>query len=196
MSSDRWLIAGLGNPGTAYAHNRHNVGYWCVNRLARLHGIDLKARRVAAVGEGEIAGQPVTLLKPRTFVNNSGHAVGPALRHAHVPVDHLIVLYDELDLPSGRVRIKPKGGHGGHNGLRSIVGAIGGNEFPRIRIGIGRPHVDGEPSWDSDVVAVYVLGDPPPSEVETLRNAVSNAAKAVEMIVTEGLDAAMNRFNK
>ena len=196
MSSDRWLIAGLGNPGSAYAHNRHNVGYWCINRLARLHGIDLKARRVAAVGEGEIDGQPVTLLKPRTFVNNSGHAVGPALRHAHIPVDHLIVLYDELDLPAGRVRIKPKGGHGGHNGLRSIVGAVGGNEFPRIRIGIGRPHVDGEPSWDSDVVAVYVLGDPSPSEVEALRNAVSNAAKAVEMIVAEGLDAAMNRFNK
>lgn len=196
MSSDRWLIAGLGNPGTAYAHNRHNVGYWCINHLARLHGIDLKARRVAAVGEGEIEGQPVTLLKPRTFVNNSGHAVGPALRHAHVPVGHLIVLYDELDLPSGRVRIKPKGGHGGHNGLRSIVGAVGSNEFPRIRIGIGRPHVDGKPSWDSDVVAVYVLGDPSPSEVETLRNAVSNAAKAVEMIVAEGLDAAMNRFNK
>ena len=164
---------------------------------ARLHGIDLKARRVAAVGEGEIDGQPVTLLKPRTFVNNSGHAVGPALRHAHIPVDHLIVLYDELDLPAGRVRISRKADTAVTTAFAPSSEPSVATNSSRIRIGIGRPHVDGEPSWDSDARLLYVLGDPSPSEVEALRNAVSNAAKAVEMIVAEGArDAAMNRFKQ
>ena len=196
MAADKWLIVGLGNPGPVYSHNRHNVGYWCINRLAREHGIGLKARSLAAIGEGEISGQKVTLLKPRTYVNRSGHAVAPALRHAHVAIERMIVVYDELDLPAGRVRIKPKGGHGGHNGLRSIAAAVASTDFPRIRVGIGRPHVGGEPSWEPDVVAGYVLGDPTPSEVETLRTAVSNAANAVEMILAEGVEAAMNRYNK
>jgi PTH1 family peptidyl-tRNA hydrolase len=196
MNSERWLIVGLGNPGTEYSHNRHNVGYWCINRLSREHGINLKARRLAAIGEGEIAGHPVTLLKPRTYVNKSGHAVAPVLRHANVAIARMIVVYDELDLPSGRVRIKPKGGHGGHNGIRSIAAAIASTDFIRIRVGIGRPHEAGEPTWDPEVVANYVLGDPTPSEVETLRTAVSNAANAVEMILAEGVEAAMSRFNK
>jgi PTH1 family peptidyl-tRNA hydrolase len=196
MASDRWLIVGLGNPGSDYAHNRHNVGYWCVNRLSRLYRVNLKARTLAAIGEGQIAGHPVTLLKPRTYVNRSGHAVAPALRHARVPIERLIVVYDELDLPSGRVRIKPKGGHGGHNGIRSIAAAVASTDFIRIRVGIGRPHVSGEPTWDPEVVANYVLGDPAPSEIETLRTAVANASNAVEMILTEGVEAAMNRFNQ
>src|SRR5574341_1495271 len=108
----------------------------------------------------------------------------------------MIVVYDELDLPSGRVRIKARGGHGGHNGVRSIAAAIGSTDFIRIRVGIGRPHVDGEPSWDPEDVARYVLGDPNPSEVQTLRTAVSNAASAVEAILLDGVEAAMNRFNK
>jgi len=196
MASDRWLIVGLGNPGPAYAHNRHNVGYWCVNRLARLHGIDLKARRVAAIGEGEIRGHPVTLLKPRTYVNNSGHAVAPVLRHAHIAIQRLLVVYDDLDLPVGRVRIKPRGGHGGHNGVRSIAATIGSTDFPRVRIGIGRPQVDGGPSWDPDVVAAWVLSDPLPSEVVVLQEAVARAAEAVEAIIAEGLETAMTRYNK
>jgi PTH1 family peptidyl-tRNA hydrolase len=196
MSSERWLIVGLGNPGREYSHNRHNVGYWCVNRLARRHGINLKARTLAAIGEGRIAGNPVTLLKPRTFVNRSGHAVAPALRHAAVAIERVIVIYDELDLPSGKVRIKPKGGHGGHNGIRSIVSAIASSDFPRIRIGIGRPHLDGEPTWDPKHVGEHVLGDPTAAEVEVLREAVEAAAEAVETIISEGLDAAMNRYNR
>lgn len=196
MNSDRWLIVGLGNPGSEYAHNRHNVGYWCVNRLARTHGVKLKARTLAAIGEGYIAGNPVTLLKPRTYVNRSGHAVAPALRHAAVGIERMIVIYDELDLPSGRVRIKPNGGHGGHNGIRSIIATIGSSDFPRIRIGIGRPQVDGEPSWDPQIVANYVLSDATPSEIETLGTAVEAAAQAVEAIISEGLEAAMNRYNR
>ncbi len=196
MSAEKWLIVGLGNPGPDYSHNRHNVGYWCVNRLARLHGISLKARRLAAIGDGRIGDVDVVLLKPRTYVNQSGHAVGPVLRQAKLPPERVLVIYDELDLPAGRLRIKSKGGHGGHNGLRSIAGAIGSTDFARIRIGIGRPHVDGEPSWDPDVVAPWVLGDPTPQQAKTLQDAVARAAKAVEEVVTDGVEAAMNRHNK
>jgi PTH1 family peptidyl-tRNA hydrolase len=196
VSQDRWLIAGLGNPGPEYSHNRHNVGYWCINRLARLHGINLKARRLAALGEGEIGGTAVLLLKPRTYVNHSGQAIGAALRHSKIPPERLLVVYDDLDLPAGRLRLKANGSHGGHNGIRSIIGAIGSTEFPRLRVGIGRPHVDGQPVWDPDVVAVWVLSDPTPQEVKTLQNAAARAAQAVEMVLAEGVEAAMNRYNK
>ncbi|TMG07767.1 MAG: aminoacyl-tRNA hydrolase [Chloroflexi bacterium] len=196
MGSDRWLIVGLGNPGPAYSHNRHNVGYWTVNRLARLHGIPLKARRLATVGEGRIGDREVTLVKPRTFVNDSGHAVAAARKHTRVGPENVLVVYDELDLPAGRLRIKAKGGTAGHKGIKSVAGALASTDFPRVRVGIGRPHVDGEPVWDPDVVAVWVLSDPTPQETKTLQNAVERAAKAVELVLGEGVEAAMNRYNK
>ncbi len=196
MPSTDWLIAGLGNPGPRYAHNRHNVGYWCVNRLARLHGIALKARTLAAIGEGRIGGTGVTLLKPRTYVNASGRAVAAALRHTRVDAARVIVICDDLDLPPGKLRIRNTGGHGGHNGLRSIVATLGTQDFPRIRIGIGRPLADGQPSWNPEVVALWVLGDPPPSDAEALHQAVAAAAEAVEMMVREGVEAAMNWYNR
>lgn len=195
MAGDRWLIVGLGNPGPPYSHNRHNVGYWCLNRLARLHSIPLKARRLATLGEGEIASRPVLLAKPRTHVNRSGHAVSAALKHARLSPEHMLVICDDLDLPPGRLRLRPGGGHGGHNGLRSIIGAIGSGGFPRLRIGIGRPIVDGQPVWDPDVVAVWVLSDPPPQEAKTLQATAALAAEAAEAVLTEGLEAAMNRYN-
>ena len=193
---DRWLIAGLGNPGTGYAHNRHNVGYWCINRLARLHGINLKTKTLAAIGEGAILGTPVVLVKPRTYVNKSGEAVVPAMRKWKIEGDHLLVIHDELDLPLGRIRIRPSGGDGGYKGLRSIIGSLGNSDFPRIRIGIGRPHIHGEPTWDPEQIGDYVLGDPTRDQAKTLQDAVSRAANAAEMMVTEGLEAAMNRYNK
>ena len=196
MGSDRWLIVGLGNPGPAYSHNRHNVGYWTVNRLARLHGIPLKARRLATVGEGRIGDREVTLVKPRTFVNDSGHAVAAARKHTRVGPENILVVYDELDLPAGRLRIKARGGTAGHKGIKSVAGALASTDFPRVRVGIGRPHVDGEPVWDPDVVAVWVLSDPTPQETKTLQNAVERAAKAVELVLGEGVEAAMNRYNK
>lgn len=194
--SDRWLIVGLGNPGPEYSHNRHNVGYWCINRLARAHGIKLKAGTIATTGEGRINGTPVILLKPRTYVNKSGDAVVPALRKWKVAPDRLLVVYDDLDLPAGRVRMRPHGGDGGYKGLKSIIASLGSRDFPRIRIGIGRPHVDGEPSWEPEAVADYVLSDPPSQMVKTLQDAVSRAAKAVEATISEGLDTAMNKYNK
>ncbi len=196
MGSDRWLIVGLGNPGPAYSHNRHNVGYWTVNRLARLHGIPLKARRLATVGEGRIGDREVTLVKPRTFVNDSGHAVAAARKHTRVGPENILVVYDELDLPAGRLRIKAKGGTAGHKGIKSVAGALASTDFPRVRVGIGRPHVDGEPVWDPDVVAVWVLSDPTPQETKTLQNAVGRAANAVELVLAEGVEAAMNQYNK
>jgi peptidyl-tRNA hydrolase, PTH1 family len=196
VGNDRWIVVGLGNPGPAYSHNRHNVGYWTVNRLARLHGIPLKARRLAALGEGTIGAADVLLVKPRTYVNNSGHAVAAALKHAKARPENVLIVYDELDLPAGRLRLKAKGGTAGHNGLRSIASELGSTDFPRLRVGIGRPHVNGEPTWDPDVVAVWVLGDPTPQETKTLQNAVSRAAEAVETIITDGLEAAMNQYNK
>jgi peptidyl-tRNA hydrolase, PTH1 family len=195
-STNRWLIVGLGNPGPAYSHNRHNVGYWTINRLARLHGIPLKARRLATVGEGRVGDSEVTLVKPRTFVNDSGHAVAVARKHTRVGPENILVVYDELDLPAGRLRIKSKGGTAGHKGIKSVAGALASTDFPRVRIGIGRPHVDGEPVWDPDVVAVWVLSDPTPQETKTLQNAVERGAKAVELILAEGLEAAMNKYNK
>lgn len=196
MAAEKHLILGLGNPGRAYAHNRHNVGYWCVNRLARLHGVPLKARRLATIGEGEIVRVPVVLAKPRTFVNRSGHAAAAILRNLRIAPERMLVIYDDLDLPLGTLRLKPGGGHGGQKGLQSIIGVLGRNDFPRLRIGIGRPVVDGEPSWDPDDVAAYVLSDPTPEEAATLQATVAKAAEAVETLLREGVEAAMNRYNR
>ena len=196
MAAEKWLVVGLGNPGPIYSHNRHNVGYWCVNRLARLHGVPLKARRLAAFGEGSLSGAPVLLAKPRTFVNRSGRAVVALLRNFKIERQNMLVVYDDLDLPAGRLRLKPGGGPGGQKGLRSIIAAVGGDDFPRLRIGIGRPLVDGEPSWEPDAVADYVLSDPTPQEAEALKAAVIQGAEAVEAVLGEGLEAAMNRYNR
>jgi PTH1 family peptidyl-tRNA hydrolase len=196
MAADKWLIVGLGNPGPVYSHNRHNVGYWCVNRLARLHGIALKTRRLAAIGEGSIRGTPVLLVKPRTFMNRSGQAVAAVLRTFKVPRSRLLVACDDLDLPVGALRLKARGGAGGQKGTASIIAAIGGQDFARLRIGVGRPTVAGEPSWDPDAVAMYLLSDPAPGEAEALQAAVARAAEAVETLLSEGLEPAMNRYNR
>ena len=196
MAADKWLIVGLGNPGPSYSHNRHNVGYWCVNRLARLHGISLKARPLAAYGEGSIRGTPVLLAKPRTFVNRSGQAVASLLRNFKIKRQNMLVVCDDLDLTVGSLRLKPGGGHGGQKGLRSVIGAAGGDDFPRLRIGIGRPLVDGRPSWDPEAIAAYVLSDPTPDEAKALQAAAVQGTEAVETVLREGLEAAMNRYNR
>jgi len=161
-----------------------------------LHGINLKTKTLAAIGEGMILGTPVVLIKPRTYVNKSGDAVVPAMRKWKIDPAHLLVVYDELDLPLGRIRIRSGGGDGGYKGLKSVIGSLGSRDFARIRIGIGRPHVEGEPSWEPEVVAEWVLGDPTKEQAKTLQDAVSRAAQAAERIVTEGVEAAMNRYNK
>ncbi|MBI1885260.1 MAG: aminoacyl-tRNA hydrolase [Chloroflexi bacterium] len=191
-----WTIVGLGNPGPAYSHTRHNVGYWCVNQLARKYGIELRARRLYAVGEGQLNGEPVVLAKPRTYVNRSGHAVSALLKHSRLSSERLLVICDDLDLPLGRVRLRAEGGHGGHRGLQSLISNLGTREFPRLRLGIGRPMLDGESITDPDVVAVYVLSEPSEQEREVLQEAVGTAVAAVEVTIGEGVEAAMNRFNR
>jgi PTH1 family peptidyl-tRNA hydrolase len=190
------LIVGIGNPGSEYAGNRHNVGFWTVNRLARRHHLDFKHSRTASVAEGMVEGHRVVIVKPRTFVNRSGDAVGPLLKKHRFQPQQLLVVYDELDLPSGAVRLRPKGSAGGHNGMKSIIGAIGSNDFPRIRIGIGRPTLVGEPTWEPEVVARYVLGNPPADERRTLEDAADYAASAIETAITDSFERAMNQFNR
>jgi PTH1 family peptidyl-tRNA hydrolase len=192
-----WLIMGLGNPGRDYAHNRHNVGFWCVNRLARSYGIALDSRTsLATLGQGHIEGRDVVIAKPRTFVNNSADAAAALVRRFRILPERLLVICDSLDLPVGMARVRARGGHGGHKGLKSITDRLGVDLFPRIRIGIGRPLVAGEPSWDPEVIAEYVLSDPPPSERRALDEATETVIAAVACILEQGIEAAMNRFNR
>ena len=190
-----YVIAGLGNPGAEHAHDRHNAGFWVIDRLAKRHAFSLKAGRNAETGSGQVGGRGVVLLKPRTWMNNSGKAVAPVLQKERVPVQNLIVVYDELDLPEGRIRIRPKGGAGGHNGLKSIIAHCGSNEFGRVRVGIGRPWANKAPSWDPEVVMAHVLSRPPRAAQELLDAAVERACDAIEAIIESGWERAMNAFN-
>lgn len=191
-----WLVVGLGNPGEQYSRNRHNAGAWTVNELARRMGAQLKAQgRSIRIGYGAIAGERVALVRPRTYVNESGRAVDQALRACGAELERTIVVYDELDLPLGAVRLREGGGAGGHNGLKSII-AVTSSEFARVRIGIGRPLDGEEPTRDPDLVADYVLTDPVGEERATLEETARYAADAVEAIVAEGVERASSRFNR
>ena len=190
------LVVGLGNPGQAYAAHRHNVGFWCVRRLASNWGIRFKSSRWARVGEGQVDDQPLVLAKPRTFMNRSGDAAASLLQRYNLSPQQMLVICDDLELLAGRIRLRPRGSDGGHNGLRDIIYAIESEDFPRLRIGIGRPRTAaGEPVTHPLVVAKYVLGEPEPEEQEALAAAVEQAAEAVACILREGLAAAMNRYN-
>lgn len=190
------LVVGLGNPGSEYSHNRHNVGHWTMNRLARRHHLDFEHSGSISLAKGEIAGRKVALAKPRTYVNESGKAVWNLAKRLKLDdAKELLVVYDELDLPLGQVRIRPSGGPGGHNGIKSIAEATGSDQFPRVRIGIGRPVVRGKPSWEPEHVANYVLSDPPPEDRIVLDEAVERAMDAIELALADGVEAAMQRYN-
>ncbi len=183
------VVVGLGNPGSQYADTRHNVGFWCVDYLARAYSIAFTRRqRLAQIGEGVIEGRQVALAKPRTYVNLSGQAVKYLLDRYGVTPQELLVIYDDMDLPPGKLRLRPRGSAGGHNGIKSIIEATGTQEFPRLRIGIGRP-AEGQ-DWKD-----YVLGQMSPEERKLAEEAVARAAQAVVSVLTEGVAAAMNRFN-
>ncbi len=191
-----WLVVGIGNPGEQYARTRHNIGFWVVNELAKRAGTQPKSTgSLMAIGVGTIEGQRVALVKPKTFVNLSGKAVSQAMQWTGCDLAHTIVLYDDLDLNVGAMRIREGGGHGGHNGLKSIGGAVG-LEFVRLRIGIGRPVVNGEPTWEPEHVAPYVLGVPHGEDKRALDEATSRAADAVVTIMLEGAEAAGSKFNR
>jgi peptidyl-tRNA hydrolase, PTH1 family len=189
------LIVGLGNPGAAYSGHRHNVGFWVVNRLARRLEIEIgRHTKIASVGEGQFEGRPLTLAKPRTYMNESGRAISELLRRYKLEPQEMLVVCDDLDSPVARVRLRSDGGAGGQNGLKSIIGAIG-NDFPRLRIGIGRPSRGGQPSRDPEDVSNWVLADPPPSQKRLLEEAADYAVEAALVCLADGVATAMNRFN-
>lgn len=191
-----WLVVGLGNPGEQYARTRHNVGFWVINELAKRAGVQPKSTgSTMAIAVGRLDGERVALVKPRTFVNLSGKAVAQAMQWTGCDLAHTIIIYDELDLGVGALRIRAGGGHGGHNGLKSIGQAVG-LDFNRIRIGIGRPVVNGQPTWEPDEVADYVLNPPHGEDRRALDEAVQLAADAIPVIMAEGAEAAGNRFNR
>ncbi len=191
-----YVIAGLGNPGTEHAGQRHNVGFWAADAFAKRHGISFKTGSNDWTGKGKALDAEVAVIKPRTFMNKSGQAIAPLLRKEGLTVENLIVVYDELDLPEGRIRIRPKGGPGGHNGLKSIIASCGSSDFGRIRIGIGRPYHNGVPTWDGEHVMRYVLGNPPKQGREVLDDAVERACDAIEAVIARGWERAMDVYNR
>lgn len=184
------MIVGLGNPGKDYADTRHNVGFRCINYLAKLHRIPLTQRQCRSlIGSGEIAGVPVVLAKPRTFMNSSGEAVKVLVQRFSVPIAGLVIIYDDLDLPVGKIRTREAGSSGGHKGIESIVSCLGSQDFSRIRVGIGRPEEKGQEAIS------YVLSPFSPAEKARVEEAIHQAAEAVRCILSEGVASAMNRFN-
>jgi PTH1 family peptidyl-tRNA hydrolase len=191
------LIVGLGNPGRIYAQNRHNIGFRCISHLAKLYSIETNRRQChSQVGSGKIAGVEVLLTKPMTFVNLSGEAVGPLMRRYKIKATDLIVIHDDLDLPLGKLRLRPGGSAGGHKGIKSIISTLGSKDFCRIKVGIGRPmKEDGTVINDEDSIVDYVLSDFTPEEESVIKPAIAQVAKAIQSILTEGVTAAMNKFN-
>lgn len=186
-----YLVVGLGNPGTKYAETRHNAGFEACDVLSGRASADGGREKFSAVfSRGHLGEEDVSFLKPTTFMNLSGQSVQPAAAFLKVPVERVVVVYDEIDLPFGEVRIKKGGGHGGHNGIRSLLERLGSPEFLRVRIGIGRP----PPGFAGDV-ADYVLMRFDAEERPLLRDLWSKAADAAEDVVRLGFQEAMNRRN-
>jgi PTH1 family peptidyl-tRNA hydrolase len=183
------LIVGLGNPGDEYVKTRHNIGFMVADLFADKNRIALNQSKFKAIiGKGKACNEDLIVAKPQTFMNRSGESVSSLLFFYKLNPSDCIVICDDLELPSGKIRIREKGGHGGHNGLRSIIEQSGGNEFVRVRIGIGRPK--NEPQ-----VSDYVLGTFSKFEKPLIDDAIESAAKAVETIIADGVEAAMNIFN-
>ena len=185
-----YLIAGLGNPGEEYAKHRHNVGFQCITYLASRHGLSFGEKQSKArIATGTIAGQRVVLAKPFTYMNGSGQAVAGLARWYKLDVQReLLVIYDDLDLPFGTLRLRANGSAGGQNGMKSIIQQLGTQDFARLRVGIGRP----PQGWDP---RDYVLGNWSREQAEQLPDLYARVADAVELFVAEGIVAAMNRFN-
>ena len=189
MAEERWLIAGLGNPGPQYVGNRHNVGFMAADELAARMGARLRRDRSRAqVATGRLADVPVVLAKPMTFMNLSGRPVAALRSFYKIPWDRLVVLHDELDVPFGVIRLKMGGGDNGHNGLRSLTAALGTRDYFRVRLGIGRPPGRMDP-------ADFVLHSFSAAEREHLPRLLARCADAAETLLRQGLQAAQNEFH-
>ena len=185
-----WLVAGLGNPGPQYENTRHNAGFKSVDILCEKLGIQLNKKKFNAFyGEGSVKGIKVLVVKPLTFMNNSGEAVGKLARFYKIPIDRVIIISDDISLPVGKIRVRAKGSAGGHNGLKSIIAHLGSDAFKRVKVGVGeKPH----PDYD---MIDWVLGKPPKEQLDTYNGALSRSADAVGELITGSVETAMNRFN-
>lgn len=185
---DTLIIAGLGNPGPKYQWTRHNAGFLFLERIANLERLSISRKQFGGLtADWERKGKRILLLKPQTFMNLSGNSVMPAMQYYRLKPEHLIVVHDEIDLPPGTARFKVGGGHGGQNGLRSIIQQTGSADFLRLRIGIGRPlHGD---------VAAHVLSNFTPDEMESLARVLDGALEMLEMALDEGIPKAMSLYN-
>jgi len=185
-----FLLVGLGNPGIRYAHTRHNAGFWVIDELAFRGGAKFKDIKFNAfITETVLAGENVLLAKPLTFMNRSGLAVRALLEHFSLGIEDLLVIYDDMDLPPGRLRLRPKGGSGGHKGMASIIAQLGSEDFSRLRLGVGRG------SGDFQDEADFLLTPLTPEEKEQMHDLVLTAADAVEVFLAGGAEEAMNRYN-
>ncbi len=185
------LIAGLGNPGDKYAQTRHNAGYWLLDALARRHGAEFmpESRFSGETATVEIDGRRVRLIKPSTFMNHSGQAVGALARYFRIAPENVLVVHDEIDLPPGVARIKRGGGHGGHNGLRDIIASLGGDAgFLRLRIGVGHP-------GSANEVVDYVLRQPPAAERSLIVESIVRALEVLAQVVAGDTEKAMHRLH-
>ena len=183
-----WLFVFLGNPGPKYAGTRHNAGFMVGEALSRRLGVKInRARWRALTATADVGGHKVLLMLPQTLMNLSGEAVGPAAKFYKIPPERVLVFSDEMALPPGSLRIREGGSAGGHNGLKSIIAALGTDKFPRMRLGVGEPP---HPDYDT---ADWVLGSPKGKDAELLADAVSRAAEAAECYVTEGPERAMSK---
>lgn len=186
-----WLIVGLGNPGLRYQQDRHNIGFHVLAQLCQQHDIPLSRRQFQGlVGHGRIEDQRVLLVQPQTYMNLSGQCIAPLVQTHQIPLSQILVIHDELDLPFGRMLLKQGGGSGGHNGLKSLDEELGSRDYARLRFGIGRPE---DPDQD---IAAYVLSPFAQDQQETLVELLTQATEMVETCCTEGLNKAMNRWNR
>jgi len=184
-----FVIAGLGNPGPQYINTRHNVGFDTVDVIADKLQINInKIKHKALIGEGMLDDTKIMLVKPQTYMNSSGESIRDIVEWYKIPLSNLIIIYDDIDLDLGKIRIKKKGSSGTHNGMKSVIYQLQSEDFPRVRIGLGKP----PEKWD---LVNYVLGKFPPEERKVVDVAVKLAAKAVEVIINSGVEAAMNKYN-
>ena len=191
------LIVGLGNPGKGYADSLHNLGFMCVNHFARIHSIRFdKKQGKARIGLGEIADSKVVVARPQTYMNQSGQAVGRLVKKFKISLDNLLIIHDDLDLPLGKIRIRKGGGSAGHKGVESIIAELGSQDFPRIRVGIGRPiaPTGSTEITDADIIT-YLLSELPLEEKRAITQILPKVTETILCILTEGLTAAMNRYN-
>lgn len=185
-----WMIVGLGNPGEAYSKTRHNIGFLCVSHFGRRHGLPIQKEQAhALVGEGSVYGRKVVLVKPMTYMNRSGLAVAELCRRYQVdPSEQLLVVYDDMDLPFGKLRLRFQGSAGTHNGMKSLVAQLATQRFPRLRVGVGGKPVEQD-------ACSYILGTFRPEEQAVLPALCSLVSDAIDTIVRDGIEVAMNRYN-